>query len=865
MGDWRSPRDPDMHTWSVIRLTILRHLWTSPIRALVTVTGVAIGVATFTAIQATNESVLRSFTRAIDLVAGRAMLEISGGELGIDERLLPLVQRVDGVSAAAPIVQTVAPVADSPGEALLLMGVDLFAEDPFREYRLADGDRPPGIEELLSPDAIFVTTAFAEAHGLRKGGSLTLLVGPRRQRFSIKGLLAPQGLALAFDGNIAILDIAAAQVAFGKIGRLDRIDLVTHEQVPLDEIRLRLAKLLPPHLTVQRPDRRGHQVEKMLRAFRLNLTALSAIALLVSLFLVYNAVSLSVLERRRQIGILRSLGLTRGGVAALFAAEGMTLGILGSLLGVGGGLLLGRVLLRSVSQTVSTLYAYLQVEEIEVSPVVLLTALGLGSAGALLASLAPAYAASRIAPTEAIQVGSYERTWMRRSRLVVLGGLLLLVASFLLTRPGPVAGAPLFGYLSLACLIFGVACFTPQLLRLTGAGIHILCGGRRAPLLTLAAGNLSSQVGRNAVAVAAMMTAIAMLVGLTLMIGSFRRTVELWVEQTIRADLIVSPAARFVKGSQARLPDSFIEGVARISGIAALDPFIGTRVTLLGQEGLLAAGELEVVARYGKLLFRSGESAAILRRAKEEDGVIVSESLALSRRLTEGDRIPLDLPSGRLEPTIVGVFYDYSTDGGKVVMDRGLWTRLEGARGSDILAIYLEPGADEAAVRQQLLTIAGEENAIVLNSNRALKVRVLEIFDHTFVVARALELIAILVGILGIFNVLWASVLSRRREIGVLRSVGATRAQLVRIVLEEAGLLGLLAELLGLLAGIALSFILIYVINKQSFGWTIQFQFSWGIVVKSSLIALGAALLAGYLPARRAARLNSAAAVGYEG
>ncbi len=854
-----------MRTWSVMRLTILRHLWMSPVRVLVTVTGIAIGVATFTAIQATNESVMRSFTRAIDLVAGRTTLEIFGGEHGIDERLLSAVQRMDGVSAAAPIVQTVAVVSDRPGEALLLIGVDLFAEDPFREYHLVDGNRPPRMEELLSSDAIFVTTAFAKAHGLQEGAGLALLIGSKQQRFSVKGLLAPHGPARALDGNIAILDIAAAQVAFDKIGRLDRIDLVTDERVPPGEISTRLAKLLPPHLTIQRPARRGHQVEKMLRAFRLNLTALSAIALLVSLFLVYNAVSLSVLERRRQIGILRSLGFTRRAVTALFAAEGLVLGLLGSTLGIGGGLLLGRILLQSVSMTVSTLYAYLRVEEIEAGPGLLLIALGLGSGGALLASLAPAYAASRITPKDAMHIGSFERSWMRRSPIALLGGLLLLTASFLLTRPGPVGGAPLFGYLSLACLIFGVACFTPQLLRIAGSGIHTLCRGRRAPLLALAAGNLSSQVGRSAVAVAAMMTAIAMLVGLTLMIGSFRQTVELWVEQTIRADIMVSPAARFVRGSQARLPDSFIKGAARIPGIAAIDPFIGQRVELLGQEGLLAAGDLEVVARYSKLLFRKGESATVLRHAKAEDGVIISESLALSRELTEGDRLPLTLPSGRIEPKIVGVFYDYSTDGGKVVMDRALWEKIGGEHGADILAIYLQPDADEAAVRQRLQAIAGKDSAIALNSNRALKARVLEIFDNTFAVARALELIAVLVGVLGIFNVLWASVLSRRREIGVLRSVGATRTQLLRLVMSEAGLLGLLAELLGLLAGIALSLILIYVINKQSFGWTIQFQFSWWIVMKSSIIAIGAALLAGYLPARQAARLNVATAMAYEG
>ena len=854
-----------MRTWTVLRLIIVRNLRASPVRTLVTVAGVAIGVAAFTAIQAANESVLRSFQRALDVVAGRTTLQISAGELGIDERLLPAVQQVDGVIAAAPIIQAVAPVAGRPGKALVLLGVDLFAEDPFREYRMADGDRPPRIEDLLSPDAIFVTAAFVKENGLQRGSRLTLLVGSKRRRFIIKGLLAPQGPARAFDGNLAVLDIATAQVALDKVGQLDRIDLVTREQVPLSQITASLARVLPPHLAIQRPDRRSQQVEKMLRAFRLNLTALSAIALLVGLFLVYNAVSLSVLQRRRQIGILRSLGLTRATVAALFAAEGAALGLVGSLLGIGGGLLLGRALLQSVSHTVSALYAYLRVEQIQVGPGLLLLALSLGTAGALIASLAPAYAASRIAPSEAVHLGFYERRWIRRSPLAVLLGTLLLVASFLFSRPGPVGGIPLFGYLSLACLIFGVACFTPQLLRWAGVGLHLLCGGRRAPLLQLGAGNLSSQVGRNAVAVAAMMTAIAMLVGLTLMIESFRRTVELWVEQTIRADLIVSPAARFVKGSGARLPEDFVEAATRIEGIAALDPFIGRRVDLLGQEALLAAGDFEVVARHGKLLFRAGDSPAILTRAKGEGGVIISESLALATGLKEGGRLPLDLPSGRVELPIAGVFYDYATDGGKAVMDRALWTRVWGKQGADVVAIYLAPGADEASVRQRLEALAGQDGAIVISSNRALKAKVLEIFDNTFVVARALELIAVLVAVLGIFNVLWASVLSRQREIGILRSVGATRAQVARVVLGEAGFLGLMVEALGLLAGIYLSLILIHVINKQSFGWTIQFQFSWWVLLKSSILALGAALLAGYLPARQAARLNIPAAVAFEG
>jgi len=848
----------------LIRLTVLRHLRASPLRACLTVAGVALGVAAFTAIEAANESVLRSFRRAVDLVAGRATLQIAAGDMGIDERFFPTVGRLEGVVAAAPVIHAVAPVADRRGEALLILGVDLLAEDPFREYRLSDDRMPPRLADLLGSDAIFVTAAFASRHGLHVGDSLTLLVGSSKRRFVIKGLLAPLGVARAFDGNLAIMDIATAQAAFDKLGRLDRIDLVTRDGVPLETVIARAAAILPPHVTVQRPDRRSRQIETMISAFRLNLAALSAIALLVGLFLIYTAVSLSVIARRRQIGILRSLGLTRELVAALVATEGVMLGLIGSVLGIGGGLLLGQGLLRSVSRTISSLYAYLRVERLETGPGPLALAGAIGTLGALVASLAPAWAAGRVAPAAAMQPGSGERAASRRTPTALGIGLLLLAGSALCTRPGPVRGVPVFGYLSLACLIFGIGCLTPPLLRWAGAALHRLVGGRRAPLLLVAAGHIESHPGRNAVAVTAMMTAIAMFVGLTLMIGSFRRTVELWVDQTIRADLIASPAARVVKGSDATLPAGFVEQARHVAGVAAVDPFIGRRTELLGQEALLAAGDLDVVARYGRLLFRSGDPRATLLRAKASGGVVVSESLALTRGVREGDRLPVATPSGSVELPVVGVFYDYATDGGKAVMDRSLWTRLWDDDSADVVAIYLQPGADEGAVRRRLLELAGETGAIILTSNRSLKAKVLDIFDSTFRVARALELIAVLVAVLGIFTVLWASVVSRQREISLLRSIGATAAQVRGIVLTEAALLGLVIDLLGLIAGTGLSLILIHVINRQSFGWTIQFQFPPDLIVTSSILSLGTALGAGYLPARQAARTDIALGVAYD-
>ena len=833
-----------------------------PLRAILTTLGIAVGVASFVAIQLANRGVLASFQQTITAVAGRTALVVSAGEFGFDETFLRTVQAVEGVHSAAPLILNTAPVDGMASEVLLILGVDLLAEQAFRDYHLAGEKDAVNLRTLLQPDTLFLSQSFAATHSVRVGDRLTLLAGSRRRSFTIRGLLEPRGPAQALEGHLAVMDIATAQWAFDRVGRLDRIDLILDDAAETDAVAARLAEVLPGDLTIERPERRTRQVETMLAAFRLNLNALSAIALVVAAFVIYNTISLGVIQRRQQIGVLRSLGVGAGEVAALFLGEGLVLGGLGSLMGLGLGYLVAQQVLATVSRTVSQLYSFIRVTHVDLDASILLLALGLGLASAFFAVLYPSLQAGRLPVREALNpalAGEEERGPGRLS----LASPLLFAGAYWASRQEAIAGAPLFGYLALVLLILGGALVTPAALLVFARVVRRIRGGGRTGTGLLVASHLSGYRGRHAVAVAAMMTALAMLIGVAIMIGSFRRTVEVWLEQTVRADLIVTPASRFTKGTHAVLPAGLPDRIRTIAGVGAVDPFTGVRITFRERQLLLAAGDFDVVAERGHLLFLRGDSGDVLRRAKQHGAVIISETVALTHGISEDDRVLLQTPRGPAGFPVAGIFYDYTTDGGKIVMDQDLFRRHWGEHGINVLAVYLAPGAGADAVGRQIKEEAAAA-AILVIRNQDLKKRVLEIFDQTFAVTHALRIIAVIVAALGILNTLWASVLERQREIGILRSLGASRGQVFRVILQEAGLLGLLAELLAVVIGLGLALVLIHVINKQSFGWTILFAFPASILVTSTALVLLTSLAAGFLPGLYASRLSIADAVKYE-
>jgi putative ABC transport system permease protein len=374
----------------------------------------------------------------------------------------------------------------------------------------------------------------------------------------------------------------------------------------------------------------------------------------------------------------------------------------------------------------------------------------------------------------------------------------------------------------------------------------------------LAAEQMARAPGRNAVTVSALMVGISIMLGVGIMVHSFRQTVEAWINQVVMADLVVAPTDWLEgegSGMQAnRMPLAWAGLAAAVPGVVAVDPYRNLTVEIGGQPVSLVSRDLLVHAVHSRYLFMNGESVELLHRTVNTRGIIMSEVLAGRLGIKAGDALTIPTPSGERSFPVVGVFYDYATDGGKLVMDRSLYRTLWDDDTTTVIAVYVAPGSDAGIVRQRLDDAMGRVGQVVTISNAEIKREILAIFDRTFRVTYALELIAVVIALLGIVNTLLTSVLERQREMATLRAIGASAGQIRRLVLWEGLYLGALGAGLGVLGGIVLSFLLIHVINKQSFGWTIHFEFPAWLVVEGVALAVGAALAASYLPALWAAR-----------
>ncbi len=857
----------------------LRHVTERPVRTLITILGVALGVSVSVAIRTANVEVLRSFEAAVNSVAGRASLQASSGDLGFDERVIVPVRRHSDVTSATPVISIVATVAAGPheGKVLHVVGLDLLEAAGLKDFELDVTDESdPLLESLLAPNALFMGVERASEWGLLPGHSLELNVGMKQYEVVVHGLVKPANEPASAWDRLAVMDIAAAQQLFGLVGRLDRIDIVTRPGRPVEDIAGELRQLVPPSLVISRPSRRNEQVEHMIRAFQLNLTTLSAVGLLVGLLLVYNTVSFSVVQRRREIGIFRAVGMGRSSVITLFMIEGAAMGIMGGVLGGWLGAGFSEQLVTILKRNVSELYVPVPTlgtgSQLNVTMLLLESAL-LGGIVSILGAMGPSLEASRTQPARALAPGQYEEEQQVRAGRLALIGCGFFALALVLALPGPVAGLPLFGYASALCLLLGLSCMAPALLiglgRVFGSGWRLAAKIPRGTALShLAADQLARTPGRNAVTISALMVGIAIMIGVGIMIQSFRGTVENWIEQTIIADLILAPPSWPTGAEEAspahRIPLRLAEEVATVPGVAAVDTYRHMTIELEGRPVGLVARDLLVHAQWSRYLFLSGDSSSTLRKTVDEKGVILSEALARRLGLEAQDRLTLATPLGPRTFPVMGVFYDYATDGGKVVMDRGLFHKLWQDETTTVIPLYLSPDAEAEAVEERIEKVVGREGRFAVIRNADIKREILAIFDRTFTVTYALQIITVVIALLGIANTVLTSVLERQREIGTLRAIGASRAQVRWLVLWETLYLGLLGAMMGILGGILLSLLLIEVINRQSFGWTIRFVLPLDLLGQAILLALGAALAAGYLPAAWAAKQPIADGLRYE-
>ncbi len=799
-----------------------------PGRIGLAVLGIAFGVALGVAVHLINASASNEFSLAIRALSGEADIVIRGSRSGFPDDLYPRIARLPGARAASPAVEVNATLAGRR-ETIRILGLDPFRAAEVQPHLLAESR--DAILDLLEGDGVLLSRAAADELGLAAGATLRVQAGSSVVALRIVEVLP----AAATRQRIAIMDIAAAQWQLGHMGELHRIDVKLDAGTDPERFRAAVSALLPPGVLASTPELEAERSASFTRAYRTNLDMLALVALFTGAFLVFSTQFLALLRRRTQLALLRIVGLTRRRMLGLLMAEGAVLGVAGSTLGIAIGVALARVGVDRFGGDLGAGYFRSLTPSLNVSYAALAAYFALGVAFAVLGSAVPALEAARRSPALALKAGDEETAL--QSVVALWPGVVLFAVGLALSQAPPVHELPLFGYLSVALILVGAILVMPRFAETVLARLPAL---RYAPA-ALAAAQLQATPRQVAVSLAAIVTSFSLMVSMLIMIGSFRASLETWLDAMLPADLYVragrvGETGYFTREEQER--------------IAALP---GVRETLFvrSQNVLLRADRpaLTLLARpYAEGRPRPPLPVAgpeKLPPANAPPAAWISEVAADLLEVRAGEAIEVPIGNAMRRFTVAGVWRDYARQNGAIVIDRGLYAGLTGDERANEAAVHLAPGATFEDVAGKLRTLFGDPESVEIASTRELKAISLAIFDRTFAVTYALEVAAVLIGLFGVSASFSAQALARRREFGVLRHVGMRRREIAAMLAAEGLAVGGIGVAAGLALGWLVSLILIHVINRQSFHWSMDMHLPWlALAGLAGAIVLAASLTA---------------------
>ncbi len=839
----------------------VRHLGQHPWQLLLSLLGVALGVAVVLAIELAVQSSREGFRLSTEAVAGRATHQVTGGLSGLPDDLLARIRIELGLRESAPVVEGYAALTGLPGRSLRLLGIDPFSELPFRPV-LAAGPVEGGVDVsslVATPGAVLLAESAARSAGLAPGERLELLVQGVRRNALLAGTLDPvDDLGRRGIQDLVVADVATAQEMLGRVGRIDRIDLIVPEGAEGDALIEGIRAMAPPDAVVEGVGARARDMADMIRAFDLNLTALSLLALVFGMFLIYNTMTFSVVQRRPLIGTVRSLGVTPRGVFLLVLGEAVALGLVGTGLGLGLGVLLGRGLVDLVTRTINDLYFVVAVDALAIPPGTVLKAALMGVAATALSAVPAAREATK-APPRVVLGRSFVEARARDAvpRTALYGVGLLGLGCGLLLLP---SRSPVLGLSSLGGIILGLALLTPLATVGFVAAVRPVLGRTVGILGTLASRGVVTALSRTAPAIVALVVAVSVTVGLGIMISSFRETVVRWLDTTLQADVYVSLPSPVSSRAEGLLDPTLVEGVERLPGVAGVSTYRGAEVRTGFGPVRLAAIRLDPRGE-AAFRFKEGNGAEALVAFRSGGALLVSESFAYRHTLAPGDSVPVETPRGTRPFPVAGVFYDYGAERGVVMMGRTTFDSFWDDPAVTSLGVFVEEGASPDELMDAIRATAGPERPVIARSNRALRELSLAVFDRTFTITVALRLLAAIVAFIAVLSALMALQLERGRELAVLRVNGLTPGQVWHLVTAQTGLMGFVAGVIAMPVGVVLATVMIHVVNRRSFGWTIEMEVGPGLLGSALILALSGALLAGVYPAWRMSRTRPARAL----
>jgi putative ABC transport system permease protein len=718
------------------------------------------------------------------------------------------------------------------------VGFDLFAETPFRS-QLAGASNTAGFSAdwLTQPGALVLGAATARALDVVAGDTLEIFYRGRPATLRVLRIETQQS---SVGDDLLLVDIATAKSVLAMQGQLSYVDLI------LDAAGERwVRQRIPASVQLQTVAEQAQGVTRLSAAFELNLTAMSLLALLVGMFLIFNAMTFSIVQRRTLFGRLRAVGVTPRELFSLILLEAVVVALLGTVLGLLLGVWLGQGLTRLVAATVSELYYNVSVTALHLDWAALLIAAGLGVVATLLATLVPAWHAARTPPLTTMSRAALERAARRGVPLWALFGLLLLLAGLLLALALP--GGVIMSFAGLFLLVLGAAMMTPLVIR----ALHRLLARAALPgIWRMGVRDLDRHLSRLGIAVAALMVALSASVGVGVMVQSMRGSVDTWLRDLLSADLYVA-AEGFAAG--ARLPEQVVQEVSRLESVAALSRYREHTLPLAGRRVELIGAHLAATTRRGFALLNAAPSAW---KAFDDGAVLVSEPLAYHLGLVPGARLELPTPEGPLVVQVAAVFRDYASEHGRIFLDEAVYRKVWPEQQVNTLALFAH-NADVESMRRAVSELAARY-AIVLTPAAAILKESLAVFDRTFRVTEVLRAVSLVVAFVGVLSALMALQLERGKEYAVLRALGLTRGQIAGLISGESLLMGLLAACVAMPTGLLMAWVLIESVQRRAFGWTMPFSVDSALLLQTLLVGFLAAGLAALYPAWRSAHRDPA-------
>jgi len=831
-----------LNTLKLITVITLRNLKEEKLFSIISILGVALAVGLFISILGTTQTAINSFTEDIKKLNPDTNYQILP-KFGnyFDESVYELLIKHD--YKPIPVIKTDG-LHEKTDTSINLFGIDTFSA--FKQSRVRISPEQINIRVFLnSIDGAILTKDVAKRIGVNKGDNFSLIVGNNKVNYRVAGILAGNRIPTGI-----YQDIGNFQEKLSVFGKLSRIDLKSNDTDRLNKILPQSVRLISKAGVIKNE-------KDILESFKFNLHFISFIAILVGFFMLYNTIFITVVKKRPQIGILRALGAGKKQILLIFIIQSIILGVIGSFLGLFLGQILSFYSSRMVEDTVTTIFKPVIIEEMFIFSNYALIAFIIGLAISLIAAVLPAVEATRVKPTETVREGTFELRYLKFYKQAFILGIILVVAGICFSLADyflKIFNQPFFSYAGILLVLAGFAAGSPYYLeKFLQKGQNLLKKIFRAPG-TISSADIYSSLYRFSIALISVTISTALIISMMVLINSFETSLKNWINKNLNADIFIKSSSCSSNFCFEPIDSNVLSKIKDIDGIAALNPFMAMQGKFRGRDVIYGFGDEKVVKRYNDNI----ENYNIIRTTA------VSEYLKIKYGIEKGDDILIDTPAGRKKFKVREVFTSYSTTQGFIILDKSFQKKYWGSSAFTQLSVFLKKDADtEKVIKKIKEKLEGAYTLDILNNN-VLRQKVMGIFNNSFQITYAIQLTALIISLLGVANMLYAVALERKREISILKYLGADNKFLTKIYMISAGFIGFCGIIYGVILGFILSFITIKVVNTISFGWSISIHLNAVKIFITLMILLIFVILAGILPLKTIKQTDPKKSVSYE-